>query len=163
MGKPLVVRFTKISPTLHQFEFVRADGTGESTTLGTRSFWLHDLLHFAVESEAGLKNAFYGLLAQGHSYAQLAARNMSQGTTVDWSEVWLVETIVGPLTSVIQEKFSSDAFLLTMKEKLELDREPWPAWLNAGFVERVQERMRQLLGQWKATPYNETMELRFQV
>ena len=34
-----------------------------------------------------------------------------------------------------------------------------PAWLTPAFVERVQARMRGLLGQWKATPYGAEMAL----
>jgi hypothetical protein len=34
-----------------------------------------------------------------------------------------------------------------------------PNWLTEGFVVSVQDRMRQLLGRWKATPYGGTMEL----
>jgi hypothetical protein len=34
-----------------------------------------------------------------------------------------------------------------------------PEWLTEDFIARVQERMRELLGHWKATPYGERMKL----
>jgi len=50
----LVVRLTRVSPTHHRFAFGRADGSGESLELETKSCLFHDLLHFAVETEAQL-------------------------------------------------------------------------------------------------------------
>ena len=38
------------------------------------------------------------------------------------------------------------------------DAQP-PSWFTAQLVARVHERMRQLLGRWKATPYGTSMEL----
>ncbi len=69
----MIVKLTKISPTHHRFEYVRADGTGEKLELETKTFLYHDLLHFAVESEAGLKNSFYGLLEKKEDYTALTA------------------------------------------------------------------------------------------
>jgi hypothetical protein len=34
-----------------------------------------------------------------------------------------------------------------------------PAWCTEEFVDAVRERMRRLLGHWKATPYRQTMEI----
>jgi hypothetical protein len=40
------------------------------------------------------------------------------------------------------------------------DRDP-PPWLTDAFGAAVAERFRRLMGEWKATPFGETMELRF--
>ncbi|HEX5051990.1 MAG TPA: hypothetical protein VFZ65_09475, partial [Planctomycetota bacterium] len=67
----LLVRLTRTSPTHHRMEIVRDDGTREQHELETRSCLLHDLVHFAVETEAALGNSFYGRLAHGVAYAAL--------------------------------------------------------------------------------------------
>jgi hypothetical protein len=52
----LKLRFTRVSPTRHRLEYRREDGTGEAIAMETKSLLVHDLVHFAVESEAGLKD-----------------------------------------------------------------------------------------------------------
>lgn len=37
----------------------------------TRSYLVHDLLHYAVESEAGLSGGFWGNLARGKTLADM--------------------------------------------------------------------------------------------
>ncbi len=51
---PLVIRLTRISPTHHTFAYVGANGTEHALKLETKTYLFHDLLHFAVESEAKL-------------------------------------------------------------------------------------------------------------
>ncbi len=61
----LTVRLTRISPTRHTLAYTLADGTGATLPLETKSLLFHDLLHYAVETEAGLTESFYGSLAKG--------------------------------------------------------------------------------------------------
>ena len=68
----LTIRLTRISPTDHRFEYERADGTGEQLVLVTREFLRHDLVHFAVETEARLRGSFYGLLDRIGGYAEIS-------------------------------------------------------------------------------------------
>ena len=58
----LIIKFTNVSPTRHRFEMIREDGSREQADLETKTFLFHDLLHFAVESEAFLADSFYGKL-----------------------------------------------------------------------------------------------------
>lgn len=86
---------------------IRTDGTHDQHEFETRSLMTHDLVHFAVESEAKARGGFYGTLAEGG---------------------------LAP-----------------------------PDWLTGDFMRCVLERLRQLQGQWRATPFGQTMELRFEV
>lgn len=72
----LRIRLTRLSPTHHAFGYSRADGSAEDLSLETKSFLLHDLLHFAVEREAGLQRSFYGTLARGANYGSLNSPDM---------------------------------------------------------------------------------------
>jgi hypothetical protein len=152
----LTLRFTRLSPAHHRFEYRRADGSGEVLELETRSFLVHDLLHYAVESEAGLRGSFYGLLDRIGGYAELSVSVGGLG-----GEAQLTEMIVGPLTSTLDSELDADALISAISGYFDdMDLRP-PRWFTPAFVAAVRERMRRLEGQWKATPFGEAMVLTF--
>ena len=158
MSTPLTLRFTRVSPTHHRFEYRRADGTGEAIEMETRSLLTHDLIHYAVESEAGLKGSFYGILGKIGGYEELSVN----GGAALGGEVAITERIVGALTGALEEEdLDPEAFVERVTEYLDLYEARAPRWLTPAFVLAVRERMRQLAGRWKATPFGETMELSF--
>ncbi len=157
----LTIALTKISPTHHRFEYHGENGAGESLELETKTFLFHDLLHFAVETEAKLQNSFYGLLAKSKNYASLSETPEILGFQAH--EIAVTERVVGALTSVIKGSNQPDRFILMMENMLEATQEPLPSWLTQEFVIRVQERMRKLLGQWHGTPFGKTMELTIEI
>lgn len=158
MSETLTLRFTRLSPTHHQFEYRRPDGSGETIEMETRSFLGHDLVHYAVESEAGLRGSFYGLLAKIGGYEELTVN----GGAALGGEVAITERIVGALQDALKdEALEAGAFAAAMADYLELYDERPPRWLTHEFVTRVRERLRQLNGRWNATPFGETMELTF--
>lgn len=153
----LTLRLTRLSPTHHRLDILRRDGTRESAELETRSFLFHDLLHFAVESEARLAHSFFGTLAAGKTYAELSA----QGTPLS-GELLTTERIVGPMTSVVQGKVDPAAFRAGLANLYEALGEPIPAFVSDDFVAAVTARYRALLGRWNATAFGQTMELKFE-
>ncbi len=154
----LRISFTRISPTLHRVTIRRADGTGEQVDLDTKSFLLHDLVHLAVESEAGLMQSFWGRLARGASYAEFADPTAAAAYG---GELLATERVVGALQGALAHGFDAAAFHARFCEYLRsLEEEP-PAWLTVPMLQRVQERLRQLQGHWRATPFGAAMEIRF--
>jgi hypothetical protein len=154
----LTLRFTRISPDRHRFEYRRADGTGEAIEMETRNFLTHDLVHYAVESEAQLKGSFYGILAKIGGYEELSVA----GGAALGGEIAITERIVGLLQGALAaEEFDEASFQARAAEYLELFDERAPRWFTPSFVAAVRERMRQLTGRWKATTMGETMELEF--
>lgn len=152
----LTLRFTRIAPDRHRFEYVRPDGSGEVVEMETHSMLTHDLVHFAVESEAGLQGSFYGLLAKFGDYQALAANVGGLG-----GEAMMTEMIVGPLQGALKGDLDADSFVEQVNEYREdmgVDRIPW---LSADFVRAAEKRFRALEGQWKATAFGQTMELKF--
>ena len=154
----LALSFRRVSPAHHRFTFRRPDGTGESVEMETRSLLFHDLLHYAVETEAGLRGSFYGLLAKVGGYEELrVAGGMALG-----GEIAISERVVGALTGALaRETLDDAAFIRQVTEFLEVYDEGSPRWLTPTFVVAVRERMRELEGRWKATPFGEAMELAF--
>jgi hypothetical protein len=154
----LTLRFTRISPTHHRFEYRRADGTGEAIEMETGGVLFHDLLHYAVESEANLKGSFYGILARIGGYEELSVA----GGAALGGEIAITERVVGALTEALRhEDLDTDAFVAQVTEHLELYDERAPRWFTPTFIAAVREQMRQLMGRWNATPFGETMELAF--
>jgi len=154
----LAVSFTRTSPTHHRFAYRRPDGSGEAVEMETRSLLQHDLLHFAVETEARLRGSFYGILAKVGGYEELrVAGGMALG-----GEIAITERVVGALTGALAQPDLDDAaFVAQVREFLDVYDEGAPRWLTPGFVVAVRERMRQLEGRWKAMPFGETMILSF--
>ena len=155
----LALRFTRVSPTHHRFEYRREDGTGEAVEMETRSLLFHDLLHYAVESEARLKGSFYGILGRIGGYEELS---LAGGAALG-GEVAITERVVGALTGALKDEELDDAaFVAEVADFLDVYDERAPRWLTPAFIGAVRERMRQLLGRWKATPFGETLELTFE-
>ncbi len=59
------------------------------------------------------------------------------------------------------EAFDPAAFAGDIADYLEVYGERPPRWLTRELLTRVRERMRQLTGQWTATPFGEAIELEF--
>jgi hypothetical protein len=155
----LSIGFTRISPTQHRFDYTRPDGSGESRIFETRSTLRHDLVHFAYETEAGLTDSFYGLLAKGATFDDLAGKGAD--AFEPGVEIGLTERIVGPLSGVAYGDTEPQAFLVGFARYLSSQGEAMPAGLTLDLVRRVTERYRRLHGQWKSTPFGETMTLNF--
>jgi hypothetical protein len=144
----VIVRFTRLSPTRHRFEAIRDDGAIETRELETRSLLKHDFVHFALESEGKLRDGFYGALARGGSYETEAAA--------------AVESVVGPLQGALKDEIDPAAFVARFRRVQESIGSHAPEWLNEDLIARTVARIRQLQGQWQATPFGQTMELRFE-
>lgn len=156
---PLLIRLTRTSASRHRLDLTRADGTRESLDLETRSCLLHDLVHFAVETEAGLTNGFFGHLARGVRYETLVHEPQAPHAA---AELWLVERVVGPLQGAWRStRLDPAAFVAAFRSYQESLGEACPAWLDAGLIERAADRLRRLEGEWRATKFGMTMELRF--
>lgn len=147
---------TKLSDQQHGLELIRRDGSRESIELVTREALFHDFVHYAVESSMATQGGFWGALASGKTMADLndrtgAAMQDFAGT------LYAVEAWVGMLSGVVglpeEEAWAKLRWYLEAQE-----REP-PEWCTESFVTGVRECLRRLQGQWKATPYGESMEI----
>jgi hypothetical protein len=154
----LTLRFTRISPTHHRFEYRRVDGTGETIEMETGNLLVHDLLHYTVESEAQLRGSFYGILGKIGGYEELSVA----GGAALGGEIAITERVVGALSGALQQgDLDADTFAARVGEYLDIYEERAPRWLTPALIAAVRERMRQLTGRWKATPLGEAMELEF--
>jgi hypothetical protein len=155
----MLIRFTRLTNDRHRFEIVRSDEAAEARELETRSALLHDLAHYAVEIEAGLTKSFYGRLAQGISYDALTT------TPAADLEAQQTEVVVALVQTVSKKddwaKTDAEKFARNIVAGFESIGAAPPEWVTADLIARVRERMRRVLGQWRATSFHQTMELEF--
>ena len=158
MDDALTLRFTRLSDEAHRFDYRHPDGSGETLDLESAGVLFHDLLHFAVETEAGLSGSFYGLVAKIGGYAELSVG----GGAALGGEIAITERVVAALAEAVRDEgLDTDVVVEQARSDFELYGERPPRWLTAEFVAKVAARMRDLEGRWRATPAGETMELRF--
>jgi len=158
---PLHIAFRKISDDRHALEIAREDGSREQVECETRSYLLHDFLHYAVESEAGIDYGFWGNLARGKTLDDMNDRT-GAAMVAEKPEMGAVEQIVGALHGVTKG-VSAAELVSGMRRFAEALQATMPDWLTEQFVVAVQERLRKLVGQWKATPHGGTMALKWPV
>ncbi len=147
------IRFRKLSDERHELAISTDPASWETVDCETRSCLVHDLLHFAVETEAGIQSGFWGRLATGTTLAEMNDRTLSMGEAMA-----AVEQIVGALTASVKGRSAAEVVAGMNRFASSLGT-TMPPWLTEGFVAAVQERMRQLAGRWKATPYGGVLEL----
>lgn len=157
----LFITLTNVSPTHHRFACMSDDGLREEAELETKTYLYHDLLHFAVESEAFLADSFYGKLLKGESYRSLSERKMEAAVLTEGKEIMMTERVVGVMTGVLQSDASPEVAIESLRNLLSASGERFPQWFTGDFVIQVKERMRKLWGEWQGTPFGETMTLEF--
>jgi hypothetical protein len=151
------IRLTKLSDRRHVLE-VERDGRCESVELETRSTLHHDLTHLAVEEAAGIEHGFFGSLARGKTLAELAGRSGASALEYD-GPMLQVERAVAVLQRLARVDEDPAAFHARISDSLAIQGESPPSWFTVELVTAVRDRLRRLLGQWRATPYGATMEL----
>lgn len=151
------ILLTKLNDERYALEIVRDGQRRERVELETRSTLLHDLTHFAVEQAAALEQGFFGPLAAGKSLAELAAP--AEGAPQYAGEALQIEILVAVLQKITRTGETPAAAHGRITSMLALQDTALPAWFTLELVTEVHERMRRLVGQWKATPYGSSMEL----
>lgn len=139
------IKITKISDARHSVEVRRKDSSSDRIELDSRSFLRHDFAHFAVESEIPLLQGYWGSVAGGASL----------GGDIDSPEIWLAESLAGPVQTLIREEASVSAYLEVLTTHIQNRA-------SRDLAVRVFQRARQLTGHWRATPYGKAMKIRWE-
>ena len=149
MAPRMRIVLTKLTDERHRLTVRRVEGASESVELETRSALVHDLVHYAVEVEGGFERGFFGTVAGGTALAACTGAMMAEAPD---SELARVERIVGPLQSVWKAAADRSSFV-------ERARRLAPEIADAEVARRVYDRLRALVGRWRATPCRGEMEL----
>lgn len=150
------IRLTKLGDHRHVLEIVREPGARERVELETRSCLHHDFTHFALEEAAGIEHGFFGSLAAGRTLAELGAG----GGALEYAGPMLaVERAVAVLQHLAKQDEDPSALHARITELLAIQESEPPDWFTLELVAAVRERLRRLVGEWRATPYGATLEL----
>jgi hypothetical protein len=123
-------------------------------------FPLHDLTHYAVETELGFRRGFYGLIAEGWDITDTTGKG-ARGPLP--REALTVERIVGAFdmqrasgTPWAAQAFNEQAALQAMTSG-----DTPPRHLTDDELDRVRARTLQLFSRWTRLPTGGTLELMF--
>ncbi|MEM7099007.1 MAG: hypothetical protein AAF541_12170 [Pseudomonadota bacterium] len=140
----MIIQFHKISDEAHTITVTRSDRTISVKSLNSRSFLFHDLAHFVLEIEIPLKSGFWGSVADG---ADLDSANC------DGADLLTAERIAGPFQTLVKNLAPASSYQHV------LDGALTDCTHTDKLASAIHERVRQVRGMWRATPYGDKMEL----
>ena len=159
----MIVRLTKHADGDTVLECLRPDGSSSWQRQQRRRaafFPLHDLTHFAIETELGFRSGFYGLIAAGWEIDDTTGKG-KQGRLPP--EALTVEHLVGAFdleragsVTWTATELNDQARAFASERRL-----PPPRSLTDDDLSRVRSRLLDLVGQWQALPAGEALELSF--
>ena len=162
-GPELLIQITRRADGSAVLRCERADGSEswqKQQGKNAAFFPLHDLTHYAVETELGFRNGFYGLVADGWDIEETTGQG-ARGRLP--TEALTVEHIVGSLdverasrATSSAEDFNAQAAMFHRERGL-----PAPRALTDEELDRVRARIRELFHDWLALPDGKTLELTF--
>ena len=170
MKRRLDIRLTMRDPETYVINCRRPDGTVTwQKQAGPKAgfFPVHDLTHYAVETELGYRRAFYGLVAAGWDFPDFASP-WPRGKLP--AEAGAAELLVGlfdaersgaggrPMTA---SELSANAEQFC-RQRGQLDPAGIPR-LTDDALSRVRQRRGDLLARWARLPTGEAMVLTFEV
>ena len=161
----LTVRITKRTDGGAVLNCTRADGSNTWQKQEGKQgafFPLHDLTHFAVESELGVRNAFYGLIADGWAIDETTGKTPRGPLPPD---ALFVEGVVGTFDAErasigarwTAEEFNDSAAQLAKNG----GRPPPPRKLTDDELARIRKRRAELFSRWSELPAGQDLELQF--
>ena len=159
----LLIQLTKRADGDVVLRCIRADGSATwQRHRGRRAgfFPLHDLTHYAVETDLGFRRGFYGLIAEGWDIADTGERP-TRGPLPP--EAIAVEHLVGLLD--VQRANGSEWTADELNEEIAglaaAHRFPRPRAFTDAEWTRVRTRLHELFARWTVLPPGATLELPF--
>jgi hypothetical protein len=142
---------------------VRPDGTETWQKQKERHaafFALHDLTHFAVESELGIPEGFYGLISAGWSIEDTEGKGPRGPLPHD---ALFVENIVGTLDAerASGSRWTAEEFNDSIARHAANGGRPVPRKLTDDELARVRKRRAELFDRWAKLAAGATLELDF--
>ena len=159
----MILQFTKRKDGNAVLKCLRDDG---STTWQRQVdqhaafFPLHDLTHYAVETELGFQRGFYGLIADGWDIEETTGKT-ARGPLPD--EAIEVEYIVSAFSAeraggAIASAAEFNQLATTFANAKGM---PSPRQLSEDDLARVRARFDELAAKWRSLPADSTLELVF--
>jgi hypothetical protein len=162
-GLAVIIQFTKRTDGGALLRCIRADGS----TIWQRQddddaafFPLHDLTHYAVETEIGFRRGFYGLIADGWDIADTtgkAARGPLPKGAIEVEylvSAFAAERVGGAIATA--EEFNQLAATFAHTRGM-----PLPHRLTDEELAKIRSRFDELAAKWRSLPSGAMLELVF--
>jgi hypothetical protein len=159
----VLIEFTKRADGRTVLRCVRADGSvtwQRNDDENARFFPLHDLTHYAVETELGFARGFFGLIAEGWNIDETTGK---AGRGALPNEALEVEYIVSAFSAeragganTSAAEFNELAATFASAKGM-----PPPRKLLDEDLARVRSRFDELATEWRSLPPDSTLELAF--
>ena len=138
---------------------VREDGTSTWKRI-QRGLAIHDLAHHAVESELGVADGFYGLVAGGWSFEAFAAAE--ERARIPRAAIWVELLVNAFLTEAASgELLDDEAFHAGLERSAAKIGVPVPRKLGAEEIARIRGTIAALVFQWRRLHSGDTLILQF--
>jgi hypothetical protein len=159
----LIVEFVKQNDGSVVLRCARPDGSSTWQRVHDQHaafFPLHDLTHYAVETELGYRRGFYGLIAEGWDIAETTGKTARGALPNETLEVeYLVSAFSAERSGGVPspaEEFNDLAATFARAKQM-----PNPRELSDEELDRVRARFDELATKWRALPPGETLRLEF--
>lgn len=141
----------------------RRDGTSDwqkQTGPQATFFPLHDLTHYAVETELGIRNAFYGLVASGWLIEDTTGKGKRGPLPAD---ALFVENVVGTLDTerASGSRWTAEEFNENATRYAAQGGRPAPRRLGDDELAGIRRRRAELFAAWQELPAGRTLDLSF--
>lgn len=157
----MIVRFHKTSHKDYTLECIRHDGTVLRALFEAKSCLSHDMLHFQIESKAGLRDSFFGSIAKGKSIEEMSMADQQANPAALRSEGEVTEMVAGAMTSVAKGAATPQQLLEMFANLMTAYGTPMPEYLTEEFAAAVAADWRQMMAQYDALKTGQLLEVSF--
>ena len=162
----LTLQFRKGDNKPSTLTCVRPDGSRTWTRLHP-GIEIHDFAHYAVESELRFRNAFYGTIAKGFDIGDFEIQREQRPVELLPHNLSLEAHQTEHIVNLLQIHHGNPSkdfdFIDTLKDILEDKEIDFPEALNEERLDKVFNRLTELLRDWENLRPGESLELNFEI
>jgi hypothetical protein len=152
------VTFHKINPKEYKLHIKREDGSEDEVVLNYREFLKHDLIHFVLEKNGGLRESFFGQIAKGKALADFSPKAMKESNEGFEGELVVTEIMVGSFQGALK---SGDLGAESLAEYIRLQGHKVPKFLDDSFILSVLREVKGLIKRYDEMKVGESLEMEF--
>ena len=158
--------FAKIRDDRASLRCVRDDGSQTWSNTQHPTQVIHDLIHYAVETELNFQQAFYGLVAQGYDISGFGLPDDRRPAALRPAnlprEAHQAEILVSILQAERMDGIEYPRFAAALVKACILQDVPPPS-LSDTILDTIRIRVAQLCDQWQTLGETETLRLNFRL
>ena len=116
----------------------------------------HDIAHFVVESQLGLRNGFYGNIYDGYTVRQLSDKEFIKTLPL---QAIVAEVVTRTLQSLANGACIKSECMSIVTAEFSIHKIDYPLTLDETVIEQMLSRYEELLTQWKNVKEGEALEM----